>query len=112
MLGKGCSEMFQYQGLAQAKTAETMPQNPTPTHPASVAVPIQQADTTVTYVQPVTVPGTAPTQSVITTSGQPQQLPNLCALCTTIGRECLNNFLLPIHPEWSDPEEEEKDLNK
>ena len=36
----------------------------------------------------------------------------MCALCTPTGRQCLNNNLLPIHPEWSDSEEEEEDLNK
>ena len=49
---------------------------------------------------------------MVTVSGQSQQLPKLYALCTTIGRQCPNNYLLPIHPEWSDPEEEEKDLNE
>ena len=49
---------------------------------------------------------------MVTTSGQPQQLPKFCSLCTPTGRPCPNNFLLPIHQEWSDPEEEKKDLNK
>ena len=35
-----------------------------------------------------------------------------CALSTPVGGQCPNNYLLPIHPEWSDLEEEEKDLNK
>ena len=48
----------------------------------------------------------------VTTSRQPQQIPNFCALCTPIGKQCLNNYLLPIHPEWSDPEEEEKDIGR
>ena len=55
---------------------------------------------------------TAPTHSVATTSGQPQQSPKLCPLCTPIGRQCPNNYILLIHPECSDPEEEKKDLNK
>ena len=49
---------------------------------------------------------------MVTTSEQPQQFPKYCALCTPTGRQCLNNYLLPIHPEWSNSEEEEKDLNK
>ena len=63
-------------------------------------------------MQPVTIPATLPTQPVVTMSGQTLQVPQFCALCTLIGRQCPNNNLMPIHPEWSDPEEEEKDLNK
>ena len=109
---RGSSEKFRYNGLAQAKTVETTSHNPTLTQPAAVAIPTQQAATTVTYAQPVTIPVTAPTLPVVTASGQPQQVPKFCALCTPIGRQCPNNYLLPIHPEWSDPEEEEKDPNK
>ena len=91
-----------------------MPQDPTVTEPnAPVAIPVQQTAITVTYVQPVTVPAVTPTQLMVTVSKQPQQFPNFCGLCTPAGRQCLNNYLLPIHPEWSDDsEEEEKDLNK
>ena len=110
-VGKGHTEMFQYNGFAQAKTAETMPQNPTVTKSNALeAIPIQQTATKVTHAQPVTIPVMAPTKPVVTTSGQPQQFPKFCALCTLPGRQCLNNYLLPIHPEWSDSEEEEKDL--
>ena len=28
-----------------------------------------------------------------------------------VGRQCPNNYKLPVHQEWSDPEEE-KDLSK
>ena len=101
-----------YNMLSQGKTANTMPQNPTLVQPAVVAIPIQQAATTVTCVQPVTILATVPNQPVITASWQPQQFPKFCALYTPVGRQCPNNYLLPIHPEWSDPEEEEKDLNK
>ena len=76
---KGYSEMFQYNGLAQTKTVETVPQNHTVTKPALVAIPIQEAPTTVTYVQPVTIPAAVPTQPMVTTSGQPQQFPNFYA---------------------------------
>ena len=41
---KGHSQMF-----TQARTVETMPQNPTFTQPAVVAVPMQQAATTVLH---------------------------------------------------------------
>ena len=109
---KGHSHMLKYNGFSQAKTAETVPQNPTHTKPAVVAVFIQQAATTVTYTQPITIPATAPTQPVVTISGQLQQVPKFCALCTPMGRQCPSNYLLPIHPKWSDPEEEEKHLNK
>ena len=47
--------------FTQAKTAETMPKNPAFTQPALVAVPIQQAATRMTYMQPITRPVTAPT---------------------------------------------------
>ena len=77
-----------------------------------MAAPIQQANTTLTYVQPVTIPVTVPTQPMVSTSGQPQQFSNFCVLCTSIGRHCPNNYLLPIHPEWIDSKEEGKDLNK
>ena len=61
-VGKEHSEMFQYNGFAQAKTAETMPHIPTVMHPtALVAIPIQQMDTEATYVQPVTIPAVVPT---------------------------------------------------
>ena len=49
---------------------------------------------------------------MVTIAGQPQKFPTFCALCTLIGRQCPNNYLFPINPEWSDPEEEEKDINK
>ena len=100
-------EMFQYNRLAKAKTVETVPQNPKLVQPATVAIPIQQAATTVTYVQAITIPATTPTQPVVTTSDQPQQVPQFCALCKPTGRQCPNNYLLPIHPEWSDPKQEE-----
>ena len=110
---KGHSEIFQFNRFAQAKTAKTMPQDPTVTQPtALVAIPIQQTATTVTYAQPVTILATVPTQPVVTASEQPQQLPKFCALCTSTGRQCPNNYLLPIHSEWSDSEEEERDFNK
>ena len=54
----------------------------------------------------------APTQPLVNASGQPQQLHKFYALCANLGRQCLNNYLLSIHPEWSDSEEEEKDLIK
>ena len=105
-----CTERFQYNGLAQGKTAETMHQNSTLVQPAVVAIPIQQAATTVTYAQPVLIPATVPTQPVVTTSGQPQKVQQFCALCTPIGIQCQNNYLMPLHPECSDPEEEEEGL--
>ena len=94
---KGCSEMLQYHRLAQAKTVETVPQNPTLTQPTSIAIPIQQAATTVTYTQPVTIPMTVPTQPVVTASGQPQQFQILCPMyfCR---KTVPNNYLLPIYP--------------
>ena len=49
---------------------------------------------------------------MVSTSGQTQQVPNFFVLCTPIGKQCPDNYLLPIHPEWSDSEEEEKDLNR
>ena len=58
------------------------------------------------------IPVTSPTQPVVTTTGQPQQFPKFCALCTNLGRQYPNNYLLPIHPEWSDPQEEEKYFSK
>ena len=68
--GKGCSEMFQHNGLAQAKTAETMPQNPTVNQPTEwIAISIQQAASTVTYAQPFTIPAMAPTQPMVVASG-------------------------------------------
>ena len=73
---KGCSERFQYNGLAQAKTAQTTTQNPTLTKPSLVAIPIQKAAPTVIYVQPVTIPSTAPTKAVVTASGQPNSFQN------------------------------------
>ena len=109
---KAHSQMFQYNGLAQAKTVETMSQNSTLTQPTAVALPIQQVATTGTYTQPITISATVPTQPVVTIAGQPQQFPTFCALCTPIGRQCLNNCLLPIHPEWSDSEEEKKGLKE
>ena len=48
-----------------------MPQNPILTQPALVAVPIQQAATTVTYMQPIMIPATVPTQLMVTIAGQP-----------------------------------------
>ena len=75
--------MFQYNGLAQAKAVKTMSKNPTVTQPALVAIPIQQAATRVTCVQPVTIQATVPTQPMVTTSGQPQQFPKiLCPMYT------------------------------
>ena len=41
----------------------------------------------------------------------PNSPPKYCALCTPTGRQCLNNYILSIHLEWSDPEEK-KDLSK
>ena len=49
---------------------------------------------------------------MVTASGKPQQFPKFCALCTPAGRKYPNNYLLPIHLEWSDWEEEEKDFSK
>ena len=69
--------------FTQARTVETVLQNPTITQPAVVAVPIQHAGTTVTYMQPITIPMTAPTQPVKTVSGQPQMgLKIVCPLYT------------------------------
>ena len=82
--------MFQYNGLAQAKTAETMPQNTTFTLPAAVAAPIQQAAITVIYMQLIAIPATVTTQPLVTISEQPQQVPNCCALCAPVGRQCHN----------------------
>ena len=65
--------------LTLAKTVETMPQNPALTQPAVVAVPIQQAATTFTYTQPITIPATGSTQPVVTVSAQSQQIQN-CVL--------------------------------
>ena len=109
---KGHSQRFQYNGFAQAKTVETIPQSPIFTQPAVVEVPMQQMATTVTYMQPITIAETVPTQLMVTVAGQPQKFPKFCALCTPIGRQNLNNYLLPVHPEWSNPEEDEKDHNK
>ena len=108
---KRCLETFQYHGLAQAKTAETMSLNPTLAQPALVVIPIQQAATTITYVQLVTSNNTLPSQCQPHLDS-PNRVPKFCALCTSIGRQCPNNYLLPIHPEWSNSEEEEKDLNR
>ena len=104
---KGHSQRFQYNGFAPVKIAETTSQNPILTQPAVVAVPMQQMATTVTYIQPITIPATAPTQLIVTVAGQPKMFPKFCALCTPIGRQCPNNYLLPIHTNWSDPEKEE-----
>ena len=38
-------------------------------------------------------------------------IPKICALCMPVGRQCLINYQLPVHPEQTDPEEE-KDLSK
>ena len=77
--------MFQYNRLAQAKTAEDTPQNPTVTQPAaSVAIPVQQTATTVTYAQPFRIPATLPTQPEVTASEQQQQFPKFCALCNLL----------------------------
>ena len=73
---------------------------------------MQQAATTVTYERPVTIPSTVPIQPVVTTSEQPQQFPKFSPLCTPTGQQFLNNYLLPIQPEWSDSEEEGKALDK
>ena len=86
----------------------TATENVTLTQPALVSIPILQALTIGTYAQPDMA--TVPIQPVATTSGQPQQSQKFGALCTPIERQCLNNYQLPIHPEWSDPEE--KDLGK
>ena len=57
-----------------------MSQNPTPTQPALVAIPILQAATIGTYALPVTLP--VPTQLVATTSEQPQQSPDNAQIIT------------------------------
>ena len=106
---EGDKKCIQYQGFLQTKAVETIPQNPTLTQPTLIAIPILQVATIGTYVQPGMV--TTPTQPVATTSEQPQQVPHVCALYMSIGRQFQNNYLLPIHPEWSNPEEE-KDHNK
>ena len=108
-LGKGDRRCFQYQGFHQDKTVKTVPQNPTLTQPALVAIPILQVLSIGTYAQPVAA--IVPTQPVTTTSEQSQQFPKFCALCMSVGRQWPNNYLLPVHPEWSD-QEEQKDLNR
>ena len=76
-----------------------------------VAIPIQQVANTVTYVQPVTISATAPTHLIVTTSAQHQQFPKFVPYVHPY-TQCTNNYLLHIHPEWSDPEEEKKELNE
>ena len=67
---KGHSQRFQHDGFAQAKTSQTAPQNHILTQPVVVAVPMQQAATTVTYTLPITIPATAPTQPMVPVAGQ------------------------------------------
>ena len=104
--GKGNKRCFQYHGSINVRAAETVPQIPVLIQPA---VPIFQAPTEGIYAQPVTA--TAPTQPMTTIPRPPHLSQNCCALCMPVGRQCQNNYMLPMHPEWSDPEEE-KDLSK
>ena len=101
---KGDNRGFQHQRFLQARAAETVPQTFTCTQPAFVAIPILQTPTIGTYTQPITAP--VAVQPVATTSGQHQQPQKCCALCTSVVRQCLMNYQLPICPEWSNPEEE------
>ena len=93
--------------FTKVKIAETAPQNPILTQTVVVAVPMQQAATTVTYTLPITISGMVPTQLMVPIAGQPQKFSKFCALCTPIGWQFPNNSLLPIHPERSDTEGEE-----
>ena len=88
----------------QAKAVETVPQNLTLIQPVLLAIPILQAPTIGTQAQPVTA--MVPTEPVATTSEQFEQCLKFGALCTPVGRQCPNNYILPVYPEWSDPEEE------
>ena len=71
-------------------------------------MPILQAPTVDTFAEHVTT--TVPTQPMTNITEQPKQSQNFCALCTAVGWQCPNNYMLPIHPEWSDLEDE-KDLS-
>ena len=61
------------------------------------------------YAEPATA--TVPTQPMTSIPKQSQQPQSFCSLCMPVGRQCPNNYILPMHPEWSDLEEE-KDLSK
>ena len=58
-----------------------------------------------TFMQP-------PTAQAQPKIGQSQSAPNFYKLCTPVGRKCWNSYILPNHPEWSDPEEEEEDWDR
>ena len=60
-------------------------------------------------MQPATA--TAPTQPMAATPKQPPQFQQFCALSTPVRRQCPNNDILHVHPEWSDLEEE-NDISK
>ena len=66
----GDKRCFWYQGFLKARAAEKVAQNPIP---ELVAIPILQAPTISTYVQPATA--TEPTQPVTTMPKQPKQFP-------------------------------------
>ena len=62
--------MLQYNEFVHAIRVDTVPRNPRVTQPVElVAIPIQQAATTVTYVQPVSIPAIVPTHPMVTASG-------------------------------------------
>ena len=69
-LSKGDKRCFQYQGFLQDKAAEIIPQNVRLTQPVVVTISKVQEPIIGTYVQPVTA--TAPTQTMVTISRQPQ----------------------------------------
>ena len=104
---KGDKRHFQFQGSIEARAAETKPPN-------FCIYKTCSAHTTTTHHRHLCTAhycnSTYPANDKHTQMAP--TIPELFALCTPMGRQSPNKYMLPIHPEWSDPKEEEKDLNK
>ena len=91
--------------LVQVREVEATSQVP------MVVISTQQAEGSFTFMQSATVPS-APTQPLVTMPNQTQKSPGYCLTCTPVRKQCPTEYPMPLKPDWTDSEEEEKDLKE
>ena len=75
-----------------------------------VAIHAHQADASFTFTQPATVKAlvqATPTKPPVAISSQ--KTPGYCVTCTPLGKQCHRTYPMPLHSNWLDSKEEEKD---